>query len=116
MIHKSDSELKDIEHDYELLPKLLMPVERCSKDPRRARSIRKYNSNIRSSSTYKADRRYMRPIDDFFAPGKREAGAASPESDTITKISKSDSHVLSCQVLSDCAIGDGESGPGVVYF
>ena len=50
MIHKSDSELKDIEHDYKLLPKLFMPVEQCSKDPRRARSIRKYNSNICSSS------------------------------------------------------------------
>ena len=116
MNHKPDSELKDTEHDYEILPKLLMPVERCSKDPRRARSIRKYNSNIRSSSAYKADRRDMRPIDDFFAPGKRKAGAASPESDTISKISKSDSHVLSCPVLSDCAIGDGESGSGVVVF
>ena len=116
IIHKSDSELKDTEHDYELLPKLLMPVERCSKDPRRARSIRKYNSNIRSSSAYKADRRDMRPIDDFFAPGKRKDGAASPESDIISKISKSDSHVLSCPVLSDCAIGDGESGSGVVVF
>ena len=27
----------------------------------------------------------MRQIDEFFAPGKRNAGAASPESDTIKK-------------------------------
>ena len=47
---------------------------------------------------------------------RERAGAASPESDTISKISKSDSHVLSCPVLSDCAIGDGESGSGVVVF
>ena len=85
MIHKSVSELKDTEHDYELLPKLRMSVERCSKDHRRARSIRKYSSNIRYSSAYKADRRDMRQIDELFAPGKRKAGAASPESDTIIK-------------------------------
>ena len=115
MIHKSVSELK--EHDYELLPKLLMSVERCSKDHRRARLIRKYSSSIRSSSAYKADRRDMRQIDEFFAPGKRKAGAASPELDTINNISKSDSHVLSCPLLSDCDIGDGQStGPGVVDF
>ena len=65
------------------LTSLLMSVERCSKDHRRARSIRKYSSNIRYSSAYKADRRDMRQIDEFFAPGKRKAGAASPESDTI---------------------------------
>ena len=86
MIHKSVSDLKDTEHDYEPLPKLLMSVERCSKDHRRARSIRKYSSNIRSSSAYKADRRDMRQIDEFFAPGKRKAGAASPESDTIKNL------------------------------
>ena len=85
MIHKSVSGLKDTEHDYELLPKHLMSVERCSKDHRRARSIKKYSSNIRSSSAYKADRRDMRQIDEFFAPEKRKAGAASPESDTIKK-------------------------------
>ena len=41
MIHKSVSELKDTKHDYELLLKLLMSVERCFKHHRRARSIRK---------------------------------------------------------------------------
>ena len=25
----------------------------------------------------------MRPIDDFFAPGKRKAGAASPQNQTV---------------------------------
>ena len=89
---------------------------RCSKDHRRARSIRKYSSNICSSSAYKADRRDMRQIDEFFAPGKRNAGAASPESDTSKKISESDSHVLLCPLHSDCDIGDGQSGPGVVDF
>ena len=86
MIHKSISELKDTKHDYKLLPKLLMSVERCSKDHRRARSIRKYRSNICSSSAYKADWRDMRQIDDLFAPGKRKAGAAYPESDTIKNL------------------------------
>ena len=70
MIHKSVSDLKDTEHDYKLLTKLLMSVERCSKDHRRAWAIRKYSSNIRSSSAYKADRRDMHQIDEFFAPGK----------------------------------------------
>ena len=111
MIHTSDFELKDTEHDYDLLTKLIMPVERCSKDPRRVRSRRKYSSNIRSLSAYKAD---IGDIDDLFAPGRRKAGAASPESHIISKISTSDSHVLSCPVLSDCAIGDWESCPEVV--
>ena len=62
MIHKSVSGLKDTENDYELLPKHLMSVERCSKDHRSARSIKKYSSNIRSSSAFKADRRDMRQI------------------------------------------------------
>ena len=55
---------------------------------KKSRTLNKINSITRSRSCYKADRRDMRPIDDYFAPGKRKAldAATSPDSEAVSKM------------------------------
>ena len=82
------AELTMIEHDFELFPKHVMVHECTLVEKRKSRTLNKINSITRSRSCYKADRRDMRPIDDYFAAGKRKAlGAApSPDSEAVSRM------------------------------
>ena len=79
--------VKVIEHDFELLPKHVMIPENLVMIKRKSRSFSKLLNPTKSKSCYKADRRDMRQIDDYFAPGKRKATdpVTSPESETVPK-------------------------------
>ena len=80
------AELTMIEHDFELFPKHVMVHECPLMGKRKSRTLNKINSITRSRSCYKADRRDMRPIDDYFSPGKRKAlgAATSPDSEAVS--------------------------------
>ncbi len=77
-----------IENDIELIPKALISTFGDT-DKRRGRTLEKTGRKSRPSSV-SAD---MRPIVRYFSPvGKRKANgpAASPDSETATKFSKTD--------------------------
>ena len=80
--------VKVIEHEFELLSKHVMIPENLVMIKRKSRSLSKLLNPTRSKSCYKADRRDMRQIDDYFAPGKRKATdpVTSPNSDAVPKM------------------------------
>ena len=82
--------VKVIEHDFELLPKHVMIPENLVMIKRKSRSLSKLLNPTRSKSCYKADRRDMRQIGDYFAPRKRKATdpVTSPNSDAVPKMTR----------------------------
>ena len=81
--HISETEgVKVIEHDFELFPRHVMVPDNLLMIKRKSRSLNKLLNPTRSKSCYKADRRDMRQIDDYFALGKRKA------IDAVTKMTR----------------------------
>ena len=89
--HISETEgVKVIEHDFELFPRHVMVPDNLLMIKRKSRSLNKLLNPTRSKSCYKADRRDMRQIDDYFAPGKRKAidAVTSPNSESVPKMTR----------------------------
>ena len=89
--HISETEgVKVIEHDFELFPRHVMVPDNLLMIKRKSRSLNKLLNPTRSKSCYKADRRDVRQIDDYFAPGKRKAidAVTSPNSESVPKMTR----------------------------
>ena len=97
-----------IENDIELFPKALAHLQ-----GRRPRSLTRERT-IRTSSLGTLDRRDMRPIDEYFVPGKRKASGAatSPNSEAASKMSKTGNDDGLPTSLSVIAMAEIESDTG----
>ena len=82
--------VKVIEHDFELLTKHVMIPKNLVKIKRKSRSLSKLLNPTRSKSCYKTDRRDMRQIDDYVAPGKQKSTdpVTSPNSEAVPKMTR----------------------------
>ena len=97
-----------LENDIELFPKHLMSHEETTK--KKGRSQTKEGKRI--TNVCNSDRRDMRPIDEYFTPGKRKASgpATSPNSEAATKLTKTTIDVHSsplAEVVKEVATSDG---------
>ena len=82
--------IKVIEYDFELFPKHVMVPENLLMIKRKSGSLSRLLNPTRSKSCYKADRRDMRQIDDYLAPGKRKAmdAVTSPNLEAVAKMTR----------------------------